>query len=84
MKSKAVAALLSIFIPFIGCLYSAPIAAVVCGIFGALCIVAKTDPLPLMLFFIIYIVSIFRAIAGVNRYNRRLIVQARAAGASLI
>lgn len=81
MKSKAVAALLAILFPFIGCLYSAPIAAILCGIvgvfFASVGVNAHGDAVMFSIFSIFYVLSIFRAIAGVTRFNRRLIEKAR-------
>jgi len=88
MKSKAVAALLAVFLPFVGALYSAPGAAIICGIIGlvTLCLGISdlSDPNPnsglavgfwLILATVSYIVSIFRAIAGVDRFNQGLLTR---------
>jgi hypothetical protein len=90
MKSMAVAVLLGVFVPFFGVLYSAPVAAFVCG-GGGICALllfmsgAEGDPdfanivitVSLLVFSIFYIISIFRAIAGVKRYNENVIKEYR-------
>jgi len=81
MKSKTVAVLLSIFFPFIGCLYSAPRAAIICGGMTVLFIGTSvelgggSDPFWFILSFILYICSIFFSIKGVGRFNQCLIAQ---------
>lgn len=78
MKSKGVAAILAIFFPFFGCFYSAPLAAIACGALGIMFM------LPMILqefqhwewwFFIgiAHVISVFRAILGVDRFNQQLI-----------
>jgi hypothetical protein len=80
MKSKGVAVVLAIFVPFLGLFYCAPIAALVCLFFGALSIELFSSDvgvigLGLIVFSVTYIVSIFRALAGVSRYNAKLLAK---------
>ena len=86
MKSKGVAVVLALFIPFFGLFYSAPLAALVCLFFGIFPFVminnhAGTPELALFVISITYIVSIFRALAGVSRYNARLLARYSQSGA---
>ncbi|MEP6668036.1 MAG: hypothetical protein ABJF10_02725 [Chthoniobacter sp.] len=86
MKSKGVAVVLALFIPFLGLFYSAPVAALVCLFFGILPFVmlnnkAGTPEFALIVFSITYVVSIFRALAGVSRYNARLLARHSERGA---
>ena len=77
MKSTGVAALLAIFIPYFGCLYSAPLAAVSCGALGILCLLISTvtgQPwFWWLLAGLVHIVSVFCAIRGVGQFNQKLI-----------
>lgn len=86
MKSKGVAVVLALFIPFLGLFYSAPVAALVSLFFGILPFVmlnnkSGTPEFALIVFSITYVVSIFRALAGVSRYNARLLARHSERGA---
>ena len=85
MKSKAVAALLSIVLPYIGCFY----ASLACGAVSTGLAIMFTwlylnpvaegayDPFWLVLSSITYLVSIFCAVGAVGRYNSKLIAEVR-------
>jgi len=78
MKSKPAAALLAIFVPFLGAFYGSPAGALVCLLIGAFAAYMVNITTPdiatfwYMTAFISYIISIFVAVLGANRYNQRL------------
>lgn len=84
MKSRGVAALLSILLPFIGCFYASVACGIVSTAFGALFVWAylnpvvegDLDPFWLLLSLATYLVSIFAAISLTGRYNSKLLATA--------
>jgi hypothetical protein len=80
MKSKGVAALLAILLPFIGCCYASPIAGIGYAIVAGMLIYAGIIvPFFALLALCLYIQSIFWSVGSVSRSNLKLIDQVRSA-----
>ena len=76
-KSKRIAVLLSLLFPFIGCLYAAPVAGILCGVFEIFFAYEWyyyfEDRFAISFVLPFYIGSIVFAIRGVGRFNQRFI-----------